>query len=248
MARQWALVDEVGQPVADLGDRVEHPIAFELGLRFEREIALAKGMGNGPVGVPILFERLMQGAELVEAPALAKADLAVGDGGPEVDQESARFENTLGFAKGMDHAPFGQSSKRPGEDDEVERCIGETELLGLPDAVRDPVREPSRPLAAGLGDEAPVGVDSGDLMNTQTSQAKRQATLPAADLEDILAPPTCGPPQGSKLVFLGVDTKGHGILRLGRSAVMRRGFANPSVALGASVREGLVVSPYDTPR
>jgi hypothetical protein len=30
--------------------------------------------------------------------------------------------------------------------------------------------------------------------------------------------------------------------------VMRRGFANPSVALGASVREGLVVPPYDTPR
>jgi hypothetical protein len=130
------------------------------------------------------------------------------DPGPEINEKTAWLEDSLGLAEGMNHAPLCQSSKRPGEDDEVKGLAGELEVLRPADPIPNSVGETSRKLPAGLGDETSVRVYRCDL-GAHASEAKGQATVAASDLQDFLAAPACSPPQCSKLVLIGVNSKWH---------------------------------------
>ena len=61
---------------------------------------------DGGVGGAVVVEILLHGCD--EAPSAAGLDLsdpAMGRARPNVEQQAFRFEDTMGFSEGMDHAP-----------------------------------------------------------------------------------------------------------------------------------------------
>jgi hypothetical protein len=186
-------LNEIGQPVTELGQRVKNPIALELGGRFQLKPTLAKSEGYGFVCRPVLIESLTRCANSAETASNANSDLAVGHGWPEINEKAVWLEDSLGFAEGMNHAPLSQSSKRPGEDDEIKGLARELEVFGPADPIANSVGKSSRELPAGLGDETSVRVNRYDL-GAQASEAKGQATFAATYLQDLLTAPVGCPP------------------------------------------------------
>ena len=171
MSRPPFGLNEIGQPVTELGHRVKDPIALELSSRFQFEPTLAKSEGDRFVCCPILIECFTRCANPSETPSTTNSDLAVGYDWPEINEKAVWLEDSLSFVEGMNHAPLSQSSKRPGEDDEIKGLAGELEVFGPADPIANSVGKSSRELPAGLGDETSVRVNRYNL-GAQASEAK----------------------------------------------------------------------------
>ena len=67
---------------------------------------LPKDSLDGRVGGAVVVEILLHGSD--EAPSAAtreSSDPAMGRARSKVDEQTFRFEDTMGFSEGMDHAP-----------------------------------------------------------------------------------------------------------------------------------------------
>ncbi len=208
MSGSTSRFSEIRQPITEFTQRVKHTVALEFHDPFLFETALADGEGDSLVGSPVLVESLTGCSDPSETISLADANLAMGDAGPEIDENAARLEDALGLVEGMNHAPRSKSSKRPGEDDEVEGLAGELEVLRSADPIRDPVGQTRRQSAAGDGDKGSVRVYGCDL-GAHASEAKGEAAVAATYLQNLLASPACDMPQRSNLVLFGINPECH---------------------------------------
>src|SRR3989337_947374 len=77
----------------------------------------------------------------------------------KIDDVTVRAEHPAAFCQGMDHAPVGNSSERPGEQDQIETAVGEAQVLSRADLKLDPAPVPRRGKPLCAGDPLAVRVD-----------------------------------------------------------------------------------------
>src|SRR3990170_256426 len=105
----------------------------------------------------------------------------------KIDDVTVRAEHPAAFCQGMDHAPVGNSSERPGEQDQIETAVGEAQVLSRADLKLDPALVPRRGEPRCAGDPLAVRVDP-DHGARCAGDTSRQPSVPATDLQYAGAP------------------------------------------------------------
>jgi hypothetical protein len=96
------------------------------------------------------------------------------------------------------------SSERPGEQSEIERTWFDLDLFARGDLIGDALPELSRESAAGSPDRLDVGVER-EHASGVGCDAKREATVAAAQLEHTLSPEVAEPSQRGEMRAFWVD-------------------------------------------
>lgn len=109
-------------------------------------------MGDGSVGSMIVLEILSHDPRQTVFAARRNSDTAMDGRGPQIDQKTFGFEDSVSFAEGIDHALVGHSSQGPGENDSTEFSVAVGEQLGTARFETDNFREPFWQRRACLAD------------------------------------------------------------------------------------------------
>src|SRR5205085_5923345 len=120
MRGQHAPLTELGEPGAELVERIHRALELELEPPAGAKPALAQHPRHRAIGGVVLVEALAHHAETAPATAHADADVPMLRRGTEIHEDATGTYDPVGFAQGMDHALSGHSSEGPGEHHGVE--------------------------------------------------------------------------------------------------------------------------------
>src|SRR5581483_4645955 len=138
----------------------------------------------------------------------------------------------------MNHALVRDSSERPRGEDNVKRLGGMHQVFGVRDLVLDAPRVQLGQILARLLNELGIGVERVDFSCTKRGEAQRDASIAAADFEDVLAAPIGYALQRADFVALRVYDESHCDLLNGwmgrmEGAASRRPYRNCNMEEGS---------------